>query len=317
MSDTIDLSSDADVCTSLKSFRRAAPSGVTTGCTADQPPAQWVAMAPTPAARTGTSATDFCGQRRRTRGVIVSKKGGKSPSKVRALMHVFRSQKPLLSDCSHFSVHSHAVQQPVAQFWSFFGLFPPLMLVELKFWNDHNPKCRALLMMTCWKPERRYTHCNQYNYNTLLATNQTATSISNKPKAATTTAESESKSESDAAVAASAATNNQCQAILISYNCYFIFSISRYFLRSLRLLHSNEYIELIALSPLVHIFVDCAVRWPSCMVVKYNMQRSKPFECLTSNERFDTYRIDCCKSDFCNKNEIMKRIFETGTAAFK
>nr|NP_477000.1 baboon, isoform A [Drosophila melanogaster]AAF59011.1 baboon, isoform A [Drosophila melanogaster] len=49
----------------------------------------------------------------------------------------------------------------------------------------------------------------------------------------------------------------------------------------------------------------------SCMVVKYNMQRSKPFECLTSNERFDTYRIDCCKSDFCNKNEIMKRIFET------
>ncbi|XP_043642497.1 TGF-beta receptor type-1 isoform X2 [Drosophila teissieri] len=49
----------------------------------------------------------------------------------------------------------------------------------------------------------------------------------------------------------------------------------------------------------------------SCMVVKYNMQRSKPFECLTSIERFDTYRIDCCKSDFCNKNEIMKRIFET------
>nr|AAA18959.1 transmembrane serine/threonine kinase [Drosophila melanogaster] len=49
----------------------------------------------------------------------------------------------------------------------------------------------------------------------------------------------------------------------------------------------------------------------SCMVVKYNMQRSKPSECLTSNERFDTYRIDCCKSDFCNKNENMKRIFET------
>jgi len=44
-------------------------------------------------------------------------------------------------------------------------------------------------MMTFWKPERRYTHCFKYNYNTFIATNQTETSISNKPQASTTTAE--------------------------------------------------------------------------------------------------------------------------------
>ncbi|XP_017066137.1 TGF-beta receptor type-1 isoform X2 [Drosophila eugracilis] len=47
-----------------------------------------------------------------------------------------------------------------------------------------------------------------------------------------------------------------------------------------------------------------------CMDVKYNMQRNRPLECLTSNEKYNSFRIECCKSDFCNKNEIMKRIFE-------
>ncbi|XP_016989756.1 TGF-beta receptor type-1 isoform X2 [Drosophila rhopaloa] len=48
-----------------------------------------------------------------------------------------------------------------------------------------------------------------------------------------------------------------------------------------------------------------------CMDVKYNMQRSEPLECLTSKEKYYTYRIQCCKTDFCNKNELMKRLFET------
>ncbi|XP_017044622.1 TGF-beta receptor type-1 isoform X2 [Drosophila ficusphila] len=48
-----------------------------------------------------------------------------------------------------------------------------------------------------------------------------------------------------------------------------------------------------------------------CLTVKYNMQRKFPLECLTSNEKLNSFRIDCCQSDFCNKNEIMKRIFET------
>ncbi|XP_016958412.1 TGF-beta receptor type-1 isoform X2 [Drosophila biarmipes] len=48
-----------------------------------------------------------------------------------------------------------------------------------------------------------------------------------------------------------------------------------------------------------------------CITVKYNMQRKKPLECLTSNEKYNSFRIECCRSDFCNKNEIMKRIFET------
>ncbi|XP_052843364.1 TGF-beta receptor type-1 isoform X2 [Drosophila gunungcola] len=48
-----------------------------------------------------------------------------------------------------------------------------------------------------------------------------------------------------------------------------------------------------------------------CLPVKYNMQRNKPLECLTSNEKYNTFRIECCDTDFCNKNEIMNRIFET------
>ncbi|XP_017027585.1 TGF-beta receptor type-1 isoform X1 [Drosophila kikkawai] len=46
-----------------------------------------------------------------------------------------------------------------------------------------------------------------------------------------------------------------------------------------------------------------------CMEMKYDMRRI-PFECLTSSLKYDTYRIECCKNDFCNKNEIMKRLFE-------
>ncbi|XP_020798364.1 TGF-beta receptor type-1-like isoform X1 [Drosophila serrata] len=46
-----------------------------------------------------------------------------------------------------------------------------------------------------------------------------------------------------------------------------------------------------------------------CMEMKYDMRRI-PFECLTSSLKYDTYRIECCKNDFCNKNELMKRLFE-------
>ncbi|SPP73925.1 TGF-beta receptor type-1 isoform X2 [Drosophila guanche] len=48
----------------------------------------------------------------------------------------------------------------------------------------------------------------------------------------------------------------------------------------------------------------------SCLELKYELHR-EPLECLTSRIKYDSYRIKCCREDFCNKNEIMKRIFET------
>jgi len=85
----IRMTCDADVCTSRKSFRRAAPSGATMACTAVPRSVRWAGVAPTPAARTETSATAICGRRRRT-----SRRApwmvGMSLSKVRALLHVIR-----------------------------------------------------------------------------------------------------------------------------------------------------------------------------------------------------------------------------------
>ncbi|XP_017093722.2 TGF-beta receptor type-1 isoform X2 [Drosophila bipectinata] len=48
----------------------------------------------------------------------------------------------------------------------------------------------------------------------------------------------------------------------------------------------------------------------SCLDLKYDMHRI-PFECLSGKPKYDTYRVECCRNEFCNKNEIMKRIFET------
>ncbi|XP_041448813.1 TGF-beta receptor type-1 isoform X2 [Drosophila obscura] len=47
-----------------------------------------------------------------------------------------------------------------------------------------------------------------------------------------------------------------------------------------------------------------------CLELKYELHR-EPLECLTSRIKYDSFRIQCCREDFCNKNEIMKRIFET------
>ncbi|KAH8277733.1 hypothetical protein KR018_004422 [Drosophila ironensis] len=47
-----------------------------------------------------------------------------------------------------------------------------------------------------------------------------------------------------------------------------------------------------------------------CLDSKYDMNR-KPFECLSGKPKYNTYRVECCRKEFCNKNEIMKRIFET------
>lgn len=50
----------------------------------------------------------------------------------------------------------------------------------------------------------------------------------------------------------------------------------------------------------------------SCLHKRYELHR-EPLECLSS-KNFDSYRISCCSTDFCNKEELMKRIFEKGTA---
>ncbi|XP_030387536.1 TGF-beta receptor type-1 isoform X5 [Scaptodrosophila lebanonensis] len=47
----------------------------------------------------------------------------------------------------------------------------------------------------------------------------------------------------------------------------------------------------------------------SCLDKKYDLHR-EPLECLTSLYKMPTYRINCCRDDFCNKDELMKRIFE-------
>ncbi|EDW01781.1 GH21632, partial [Drosophila grimshawi] len=47
-----------------------------------------------------------------------------------------------------------------------------------------------------------------------------------------------------------------------------------------------------------------------CLDKRYELHR-EPLECLSSRSKYDTYRISCCSKDFCNKEELMKRIFET------
>ncbi|XP_064544213.1 TGF-beta receptor type-1 isoform X3 [Drosophila montana] len=47
-----------------------------------------------------------------------------------------------------------------------------------------------------------------------------------------------------------------------------------------------------------------------CQDNRYEWYR-KPLECLTSLVKQDTFRISCCDKDFCNKDVLMKRIFET------
>ncbi|XP_068147737.1 TGF-beta receptor type-1 isoform X2 [Drosophila tropicalis] len=48
-----------------------------------------------------------------------------------------------------------------------------------------------------------------------------------------------------------------------------------------------------------------------CLPKKYDISRHEPLECLTSKNKLNTFRIRCCNDDFCNKEEIMKRIFQT------
>ncbi|XP_023168243.1 TGF-beta receptor type-1 isoform X3 [Drosophila hydei] len=47
-----------------------------------------------------------------------------------------------------------------------------------------------------------------------------------------------------------------------------------------------------------------------CLDKRYELNR-EPLECLSSRPKYDSYRIKCCNMDFCNKDELMKRIFET------
>ncbi|XP_064544212.1 TGF-beta receptor type-1 isoform X2 [Drosophila montana] len=47
-----------------------------------------------------------------------------------------------------------------------------------------------------------------------------------------------------------------------------------------------------------------------CLDKRYELYR-EPLECLSSRSKQDTFKISCCNKDFCNKEELMKRIFET------
>ncbi|XP_017867655.1 PREDICTED: TGF-beta receptor type-1 isoform X2 [Drosophila arizonae] len=47
-----------------------------------------------------------------------------------------------------------------------------------------------------------------------------------------------------------------------------------------------------------------------CIDKRYELNR-EPLECLSSRTKYNSYRIKCCNMDFCNKDELMKRIFET------
>ncbi|XP_067630349.1 uncharacterized protein [Eurosta solidaginis] len=49
-----------------------------------------------------------------------------------------------------------------------------------------------------------------------------------------------------------------------------------------------------------------------CLEKKYDLQR-EPLECLTSREKQNVYRVKCCSDDFCNKDELLKLSFGTGT----
>lgn len=49
----------------------------------------------------------------------------------------------------------------------------------------------------------------------------------------------------------------------------------------------------------------------SCLPKKYDLQR-EPLECLTSKQRQHVFRIQCCKEDFCNRNEMLKLTFMEG-----
>ncbi|XP_060652500.1 TGF-beta receptor type-1 isoform X2 [Drosophila nasuta] len=46
-----------------------------------------------------------------------------------------------------------------------------------------------------------------------------------------------------------------------------------------------------------------------CLEKRYELHR-EPLECLSSRSKIDSYRIRCCSKDFCNKEELMKTIFE-------
>ncbi|KAL9913637.1 TGF-beta receptor type-1 isoform X2 [Glossina fuscipes] len=45
-----------------------------------------------------------------------------------------------------------------------------------------------------------------------------------------------------------------------------------------------------------------------CLAKKYDLQR-EPLECLTSKQKQNVYRVQCCDEDFCNRNELLKLSF--------
>lgn len=42
-----------------------------------------------------------------------------------------------------------------------------------------------------------------------------------------------------------------------------------------------------------------------CLPKKYDLERA-PIECLSNKEKENVYKIECCNTDFCNQNEILK-----------
>ncbi|XP_034476136.1 TGF-beta receptor type-1 isoform X1 [Drosophila innubila] len=47
-----------------------------------------------------------------------------------------------------------------------------------------------------------------------------------------------------------------------------------------------------------------------CLYKTYELHR-EPLECLSSRSKINSYRINCCSKDFCNKEELMRNIFDT------
>ncbi|XP_055379390.1 TGF-beta receptor type-1 isoform X1 [Condylostylus longicornis] len=48
-----------------------------------------------------------------------------------------------------------------------------------------------------------------------------------------------------------------------------------------------------------------------CIHKTYEIERSEPIECLVSKEKKKFFRIQCCNTDYCNKNELLKLEFKT------
>ncbi|KAL7737415.1 hypothetical protein ACLKA6_013017 [Drosophila palustris] len=47
-----------------------------------------------------------------------------------------------------------------------------------------------------------------------------------------------------------------------------------------------------------------------CLYKTYELHR-EPLECLSSRSKINSYRIKCCSKDFCNREELMRNVFET------